>query len=164
MRLQTHHEIALQKVVESVVQQEGSTERDQAIAVAELGDWYLVFGQRFSAAEAYQLAYDVLETAEQPELARAELFEQPRAINFSLDDSPDKSETSAEQLAVSVMVSAFGVPQDIEVLGDTENLSKEQLGSLRRKVSGQRFRPKLLDGKGEAAPHTVFYDVPAPKG
>lgn len=156
--------MALQKVVESVVQQEDSTERDQAIAVAELGDWYLVFGQRFSAAEAYQLAYDVLETAEQPELARAELFEQPRAINFSLDTPPDNNKTPADQLEVSVTISAYGVPQDIEVLGDTENLSKEQLGSLRRQVSGQRFRPKLLDGKAEAAPHIVFYDLPAPKG
>ena len=158
--------VALERVVESLVQQEGSLEVDQAIAIAELGDWYLVFGQRFSAAEAYQLAYDVLEDTEQSEQLREELFSKPRIISFTMDKSsqPDVAEGPSDaQLEVSMMVSEFGVPQNIAVVGPSADLSKEQLQALRKEVKNQRFRPRLAAGQAEQAEHVIFYDKPAPQ-
>ena len=153
--------LALEKVVAATAQQENSSPEDQAKAVAELGDWYLVFGQRFSAAQAYQLAYDVLETAEQPEQIRAELFDQPRIINFSMDKG-STSDPAPEQMEVRMTVSAYGVPQGVEVDEDTD-ISKAQIKALRRNVSSMRFRPKLQNGVAEAAPYKSLYAVPAPK-
>ena len=153
--------MALEKVVAATAQQDNSSLADQAKAVAELGDWYLVFGQRFSAAQAYQLAYDVLETAEHPEQIRAELFDQPRKISFSMEKD-SASHPAPEQMEVRMTVSAFGVPQGIEVDEDTE-ISKPQIQALRRNVSNMRFRPRLQNGVAEAAPYKSLYAVPAPK-
>ena len=160
--------VALEKVVESLVQQEDSSAVDQALAIAELGDWYLVFGQKFSAAEAYQLAYDVLEESDQPVALREELFSKPRMITFKMDKQPNSvavetEELSATQLQVNLMVSEFGVPMNIAVLDPAEDLSKEQLHALRKEVNEQRFRPRLNLGKTEQAEMTIFYDKPTPK-
>jgi len=158
--------VALERVVESLVQQEDSSEVEQAQAIAELGDWYLVFGQRFSATEAYQLAYDVLEGNEQSEQLREKLFSKPRMISFSLNKGPElgaDAVPSETQLQVSMMVSENGVPQNIAVQDPAEDLSDEQLQALRREINNQRFRPRLIAGQAEPAEHIVFYDKPAPQ-
>ena len=158
--------VALERVVESLVQQEDSSEIDQALAIAELGDWYLVFGQRFSATEAYQLAYDVLEDNEQAEQLREELFSKPRMISFSLNKGPESDMVagpSETQLQVNMMVSEFGVPQDIAVQDPAADLSSEQLQALRKEINSQRFRPRLIAGQTEPAEHIIFYDKPAPQ-
>ena len=158
--------VALERVVESLVQQEDSSEIDQALAIAELGDWYLVFGQRFSATEAYQLAYDVLEDNEQAEQLREELFSKPRMISFSLNKGPESDMVagpSETQLQVNMMVSKFGVPQDIAVQDPAADLSSEQLQALRKEINNQRFRPRLIAGQTEPAEHIIFYDKPAPQ-
>jgi hypothetical protein len=75
--------LALQKVVEALELQEGTSARDQANAIAELGDWYLVFGQRASANHAYKLAYDFLGDSEQPEELQEALFGSAKLIEFT---------------------------------------------------------------------------------
>ena len=159
--------VALERVVESLVEQEDSSEIDQALAIAELGDWYLVFGQRFSATEAYQLAYDVLEDNEQAEQLREQLFSKPRMISFSLDKGvePDIAAGPSEnQLQINMMVSEFGVPRDIAVQNPEEDLSSDQIQALRKEINNQRFRPRLIAGQAEPAEHIIFYDKPAPQG
>jgi tetratricopeptide (TPR) repeat protein len=74
---------ALQKVVEALELQEETPARDRANAIAELGDWYLVFGQRASANQAYKLAYDFLGKAEQSEQLQEALFGNPKLIEFT---------------------------------------------------------------------------------
>ena len=127
---------------------------------------YLVFGQRFSATEAYQLAYDVLEDNEQAEQLREELFSKPRMISFSLNKGPESDMVagpSETQLQVNMMVSEFGVPQDIAVQDPAADLSSEQLQALRKEINNQRFRPRLIAGQTEPAEHIIFYDKPAPQ-
>tara|TARA_B110000902_G_scaffold21698_1_gene24310 strand:+ start:688 stop:2073 length:1386 start_codon:yes stop_codon:yes gene_type:complete len=75
--------LALQKVVEALELQESTSARDQANAIAELGDWYLVFGQRASANHAYKLAYDFLGDSEQPEELQEALFGSAKLIEFT---------------------------------------------------------------------------------
>lgn len=159
--------LALEKVIESLMEQPDSTEIDQAIAIAELGDWYLVFGQKFSATQAYQLASDVLETAENPEQARAELFSAPRMIEFSMDKRSEvalSDESSESQLELSMMISTYGVPNQIEVTSSPQSLTEDQLGKLRKDMRSKRFRPKLVNGLAAEAPHSILYDQPTPKG
>ena len=159
---------ALEKVVESLVQQENSSILDQALALAELGDWYLVFGQKSPAKEAYQLAHDVLEESEKTVALREEVFSKPRMITFKMDKKLNSLRTLEEELSetqvqVKLTVSDFGVPFNIAVLDPLEDLSKEQLQALRKEVNQQRFRPRLNSGKTEEAELTIFYDKPTPK-
>ena len=159
---------ALEKVVESLVQQENSSILDQALALAELGDWYLVFGQKSPAKEAYQLAHDVLEESEKTVALREEVFSKPRMITFKMDKKLNsvttlEEELSETQVQVKLTVSDFGVPFNIAVLDPLEDLSKEQLQALRKEVNQQRFRPRLNSGKTEEAELTIFYDKPTPK-
>ena len=159
---------ALEKVVESLVQQKNSSILDQALALAELGDWYLVFGQKSSAKEAYQLAHDVLEESEKTVALREEVFSKPRMITFKMDKKLNsvttlEEELSETQVQVKLTVSDFGVPFNIAVLDPLEDLSKEQLQALLKEVNQQRFRPRLNSGKTEEAELTIFYDKPTPK-
>ena len=159
--------LALEKVIASVVQQPNSTEIDQALAIAELGDWYLVFGQKAPATEAYQLALDVLETSEDPQQTRADLFSLPRMIEFSLIKSPPMAlgdQPTESQLELTMIISTYGVPNTIEVLNPPESLSKDALRDIVKDTRGKRFRPKLASGLAEEAPYRMLYDKPIPKG
>ena len=75
--------LALQKVVEALELRGDTPAREQANAIAELGDWYLVFGQRSSANQTYKLAYDFLGDSEQPEQLQEALFGEARLIKFT---------------------------------------------------------------------------------
>jgi tetratricopeptide (TPR) repeat protein len=156
---------ALEKVIESLIEQSDSTEVDHALAIAELGDWYLIFGQRHSAAETYQLASDVLETAGNPEQARAELFSTPRMISFSMDkEVQHKNDPKESQLELSMLISPYGVPVEIEVANAPQALTDKMLRDVRRELRDKRFRPKLVDGLAAEASLSMMYDQPTPKG
>ena len=159
--------LALEKVIASVIQQPNSTETDQALAIAELGDWYLVFGQKAPATAAYQLALDVLETSEDPQQTREDLFGLPRMIEFSMTKSPPMAagdQPTESQLELAMTISTYGVPNNIEVVNPPESLSKEASRDIRRDARGKRFRPKLVNGLAEEAPYRMLYDQPIPKG
>ena len=159
--------LAVEQVIASVIQQPNSTETDQALAIAELGDWYLVFGQKGPATAAYQLALDVLETSEDPQQTREDLFGLPRMIEFSMTKSPPMAagdQPTESQLELAMIISIYGVPNSIEVANPPESLSKEALRDIRRDTRGKRFRPKLVNGLAEEAPYRMLYDQPIPKG
>lgn len=157
--------LALEKVVESLLEQPGSTEIDQALAIAELGDWYLIFGQKLSASETYQLASDVLETVDNPEQVRAELFSAPKMIIFSMDkQSLHSSETTEPQLELSMIISSYGVPLKIDVANAPQSLTDQMLRDVRKTIRTKRFRPKLVDGLAAESPYSMLYDQPTPKG
>ena len=159
--------LAVEQVIASVIQQPNSTETDQALAIAELGDWYLVFGQKGPATAAYQLALDVLETSEDPQQNREDLFGLPRMIEFSMTKSPPMAagdQPTESQLELAMIISIYGVPNSIEVANPPESLSKEALRDIRRDTRGKRFRPKLVNGLAEEAPYRMLYDQPIPKG
>ena len=159
--------LALEKVIESLVEQPDSTATDQALAIAELGDWYLVFGQRSSATQAYQLAYDVLETEEDTEQARAELFNAPRIIDFSMTKTPEKvkpEDTAESKLELSMIISTYGIPNKIKVANPPQSFTVKEMNDLRKDVRSRRFRPKLVDGLAADAPYSMTYNQPTPQG
>ena len=153
---------ALQKVIESTVHQENTSKKDQANAVAELGDWYLVFGQRTSAAQTYQLAYDIIDKTETPEQLKSELFDKPKLISFPLAEA-EANQTEQKQIEVSLTVTANGVPKNIQLVDTNADATEQQLKTLRRKLGSQRFRPKIQGGETEESAHQLFYPLPAPK-
>jgi tetratricopeptide (TPR) repeat protein len=156
--------LALQKVVESLELREDTLARDQANAIAELGDWYLVFGQRSSANHAYKLAYDFLGESEQSEGLQEELFGAAKLIEFtdlnskisppkmvvgdSAASSNEDSSTVLEQkpLEISMAINSNGVPRNIEIINPPEDLDKDIRRTIFKDIRAQRYRPQLLEG------------------
>ena len=88
--------IALEKVVESLEQQPDSSATDKALAIAELGDWYLVFGQRMSQASLQARLQDPGENAKKgkPCLTSQAPLNLPMCENLS-SKSRDQQQPSA---------------------------------------------------------------------
>jgi tetratricopeptide (TPR) repeat protein len=138
--------LALQKVVEALELQEDAPARDQANAIAELGDWYLVFGQRVSANQAYKLAYDFLGDKEQPELLRDALFGEPKLIKFTDFSNTAMKEPLEEAVEISMTISTNGIPRSIEIINPPEDLDKKLRRTIFKDLRAQRYRPKLVEG------------------
>ncbi len=142
---------ALQKVVESLEQQPDVSPVEQANAIAELGDWFLVFGQRMSAYDAYKMAYEFLQEKEQPEQTLESFFAEPKIINFtelsSEHGADENSKDDDKDLEIAVTISEGGVPEDIEVLNPPEDFDKKARKKILKDIRGKRFRPKLVDGQ-----------------
>jgi tetratricopeptide (TPR) repeat protein len=136
---------ALEKVVESLEKQDASSDADKALAIAELGDWYLVFGQRMSASKAYQLAYESLPENTASQRLRETLFGQPSMIEFTALGARKKLPDS--DLQISMVVSKLGVPRKMEIINPPENISKNQIRAIYKDIRTKRFRPRLVDGK-----------------
>ena len=68
------------------------------------------------------------------------------------------------QLELSMMISTYGVPKDIEVANPPESFTDKELDDLRKDVRKKRFRPKLVNGLAADAPHSMTYNQPTPKG
>lgn len=148
--------LALQKVVESLELQADTTPADQANAIAELGDWYLVFGQRMSANKAYKLAYEALETSDQSEQLSESLFGQAKVIEFTALGI-EKQETADVDFEISIVISESGTPNDIEILNPPEELDKKVRRTIFKDIRAKRFRPKLVEGEATTSTITFSY-------
>ena len=149
--------VALQKVVESLELQEGTSARDQANAIAELGDWYLVFGQRASANQTYKLAYNFLGDSDQSEQLQEALFGQAKLIEFT-DLSNAAKEKSLEDgalregalregaMEISMDITTNGMPRNVEIINPPEDLDKNVRRTIFKDIRTQRYRPKLVEG------------------
>ena len=149
--------VALQKVVESLELQEGTSARDQANAIAELGDWYLVFGQRASANQTYKLAYNFLGDSDQSEQLQEALFGQAKLIEFtdlnnaakekSLEDGALKDGALREgAMEISMDITTNGMPRNVEIINPPEDLDKNVRRTIFKDIRTQRYRPKLVEG------------------
>mgnify|MGYP001043572956 CR=1 FL=1 len=136
---------ALQKVVESLEEQDNISDSQKAQAIAELGDWYLVFGQRMSASKAYKLAYESLQANAESQQLTETLFGQPSIIEFTAVETGKKLPKA--DLQVSLEVSKAGVPGKMEILNPPENISKNEVRAILKDIRSKRFRPRLVDGE-----------------
>ena len=115
--------LALQKVVEALELQGDTPAREQANAIAELGDWYLVFGQRSSANQTYKLAYDFLGDSEQPEQLQEALFGEARLIKFT--DISSTAKRSEKALSATKALGEKKALSETKALSDNTAPSEE---------------------------------------
>ena len=138
---------ALQKVIESLDKQPDSSASEKAEAIAELGDWYLVFGMRMSASKAYKLAFEALVDSGESQQLPETLFDQPSIIEFTaLNERQGRLEPPQQDLQVSMTVTKTGVPIKMEILNPPENITKSEVRSILKDIRSKRFRPRLVDG------------------
>lgn len=163
---------ALEKVVAALVTQETNNHQQQALAIAQLGDWYLIFGQRQAAQRTYKLAFDSLAndslTEENPpQKIASPLFDNPTLIKFSIEEfigEPVKQETSSltldeNTIEVSMTISYLGRVSNVEVFNTEQNITDKQLSNLRRNLRKARYRPKIVDGVTIESVHSEFFQA-----
>jgi tetratricopeptide (TPR) repeat protein len=158
--------VALQKVVESLELREDTPALDQASAIAELGDWYLVFGQRASANQTYKLAYDFLGDSEQSEALQESFFSDAKLIGFTDQSSAAKRYEKAnsgvpieEPMEISMTISTNGVPRNVEIVNPPEDLGKNVRRAVLTDIRAQRYRPKLAAGAPVSSAIQFPYDI-----
>ena len=155
---------ALERVIQASIQQENSTPYDQANVIADLGDWYLLFGQKLSAIKTYQLADEILDLDEDPEDARQSLFGKPKIIEFGIkkqDQDTMPSENESMSVQVSMLISEGGVASAFYLANESDSLTDNEMKLLKKYFRGKRFRPRIVERQPQEATHIVNYDRPA---
>ena len=153
---------ALQKVVKSVMEQKPSILLDQIEAIANLGDWYLIFGQSGSATKAYALADELISSTPESEEIRAKIFGAGKLINF---DNPNNKMSSDQNINlnlvnVSMTISRSGSALDIIVKNENKALTDDEELALRKYFKKRRFRPSFSEGKTRSMNIVLPYYLP----
>lgn len=146
--------IALQEVINTLYDSGEADKEELARAIADLGDWDLLFGRQRTASASYKAAWDTL--AETPE-KRAALFAQPQLI--TMGPGPDAYRTRSEDNSYVVArftVTPDGKPDDAEIIEmfppDDDGLARTGLKSVR----SLRFRPQLANGEAVASSDIIY--------
>ena len=153
---------ALQKVVKSVMEQKPPILLDQIEAIANLGDWYLIFGQSGSATKAYALADELISSTPESEEIRAKIFGAGKLINF---DNPNNKMSSDQNMNlnlvnVSMTISRSGSALDIIVKNEDKVLTDDEELALRKYFKKRRFRPSFSEGKTRSMNIVLPYYLP----
>ena len=153
---------ALQKVVKSVMEQKPPILVDQIEAIANLGDWYLIFGQSGSATKAYALADELISSTPETEEIRAKIFGAGKLINF---DNPNNKMSSDQNINlnlvnVSMTISRSGSALDIIVKNEDKVLTDDEELALRKYFKKRRFRPSFSEGKTRSMNIVLPYYLP----
>tara|TARA_B100002019_G_C20987469_1_gene458867 strand:- start:143 stop:589 length:447 start_codon:yes stop_codon:yes gene_type:complete len=135
---------------------------DQIEAIANLGDWYLIFGQSGSATKAYALADELISSTPESEEIRAKIFGAGKLINF---DNPNNKMSSDQNMNlnlvnVSMTISRSGSALDIIVKNEDKVLTDDEELALRKYFKKRRFRPSFSEGKTRSMNIVLPYYLP----
>lgn len=155
---------ALENVVQCLVEEGEGSVTEQALAVAELGDWYLIFGQKQAAQRTYKLASDTLAKVDPEEAPTPSLFDKPNLVKFDiknfLGENPEQTlddvngeKVHREKIEVEMTISKYGVISDVQVLNPPQEITKVQQANLRSNLRNTRFRPRIIDGETVESTH-----------
>jgi tetratricopeptide (TPR) repeat protein len=139
---------AHEQIIDIVFNDPDSTPRQKADALAELGDWYLLFGRYSSARQAYEDGWKTLAEAGVPEHKLDELFGQPRMLQpvAGIDDRGGVSAPS-EYARVVMTITDRGNADEIQVLETHPSDDKGLARTAVRTLKYSKFRPRLEHGQ-----------------
>ncbi|MEQ8953832.1 MAG: hypothetical protein RL120_06820 [Gammaproteobacteria bacterium] len=132
------------------------SERQLVSAVADIGDWYLMFGRRRAADEKYLEAWELAETLTAGAELQQQVFGTVRAIpSFSALSNQllEKNITTVggalryDYIDLVIDVTENGQARNIRPATDRHRASPEQLDQIARKVRQTRFRPLVINGE-----------------
>ena len=145
---------AFERMAASVNLNENATPTERAEAIAQLGDWYLVFDKFKSAREQYETAWRLLAEAD-PSLDTARQYmghPAPVRLMNNFEDfthfelpEPDNS----LGIEVSMSVTRSGMLRDVQIIKVPEDMSPDQVKLLEQQLKASRFRPAVVNGMVE---------------
>lgn len=149
-------EVALREIVRHYAAQDDK-QVELASALADLGDWYLLFERRRTAQDLYKEAWDILATTENGEQHIQRLFGQVTPIptfTDSIDNllttpitKTDGTTLSYDYADVVFDVTDSGKARNIEILSEETEYNSGLFSRLQREIRGSYFRPIIVDGE-----------------
>jgi tetratricopeptide (TPR) repeat protein len=131
---------------------DSTTPLEYAEALADLGDWYLLFEEAALSRSLYQQGYRILTDSKLPAAAIENYMNQPRPLYFFTDDMlmlPDEGAQASEELNLdlSITVTKYGDVREVEVVKAPRELSEDEIELIRDRLKSVRFRPAMKEGK-----------------
>lgn len=157
---------AFERASESWQENPEASELERAEAMAQAGDWFLVFSKPDSAQRYYQQAYDLLAKSSADSTLADGYLGKPTPLRILNNHEPFVRELDAPHpeggLVLSMTVTRTGDLQDIEVLNAIEGEPPDVLRDVKRQMRSTRFRPGLINGKMEKM-EGFIYQIPLVK-
>jgi tetratricopeptide (TPR) repeat protein len=133
----------------------------QADAMAQIGDWDLLYSHNGKAMESYALARAMLEQAGGAAASIDELFAPSTPVVLpAFQPNPlmrDETRATTGYIDVAFEITKYGQSRALEIL-DAANATPAAKRSLLALIRNNRFRPQLTDGEfADATPVRVRY-------
>jgi tetratricopeptide (TPR) repeat protein len=152
-------EAAFERAVLAWRENPAATDLERAEAMAELGDWYLVFKYFRKARRQYEEAYRLLAHSDDYRGLAESYLGVPAPLRFLNREerfARDLSPAPAGGLEVSMAVSLTGRLYDVEIVRAPEAVSPEQLTALKSHLESTRFRPAVVNGRSQSVSGYVW--------
>lgn len=141
---------AMQKIIDIHANNPNLPVDMQAMAMTHLGDWFLLFNKRNSAAETYKKAYALLEQDGMEQQQIDSLFGQPRtlpAIRLPVHREEDLTPENPPYVVASFDVSPSGKASNIQIVESMPEDNVSYLRRAKRSIAATKFRPRYEKGK-----------------
>ncbi|MEA3300517.1 MAG: tetratricopeptide repeat protein [Pseudomonadota bacterium] len=150
---------AHESIINTLMNNPDASTLDKSQAMAELGDWYLLFGRTASAQGAYREAWRIAQGSPDTQPRLDSLFGTPRLISLRpatvVRDGPS-APGDATPLRVTLRINSRGeVKQAAFVDLDPEH-HPELAQRANRELKQLRFRPRIVDGTMAASEDVPF--------
>jgi len=143
---------AFKNYLDSMLANESTTPLEYAEALADLGDWYMVFQKHRRSRNFYKQGYQILARSEDYAELADSYMNQPKPMHFIVNTraaylEDDQTEFQEFKLNISITVTSAGDVRSIEVLNAPEDLSNDVLGEIVKQLRDTPFRPAMKEGE-----------------
>lgn len=153
---------AQEQIVATVFNNPDATSSDRIQALAELGDWYLLFGRVTAAQEAYRKAWQVALTDPDMNADLNTVFGDPRIISLQSSSLPRRNRTAADaddntpRVIARLTVNARGEVKEADIVEPDSARDPSANEELTRELKKLRFRPRIVNGEMVASNDVPF--------
>lgn len=121
-----------------------------ALALTHLGDWYLLFNKRNSAAKSYDEAYKLMSENEDTKKEIDSFFSHPRilpTIKLPVEEDPDTEIKENPSYVVAMFnVSPTGRARNIEIVESNPVDDTSIKRKAKKSIASSKFRPRFENG------------------
>jgi tetratricopeptide (TPR) repeat protein len=144
---------AFEDCLESLRINESTPPPVYATALADLGDWLIVFEKSSKSRKLYEQGYEILSQSEEyAELAK-NYMSRPQPMYFvdpaTLPGAPDDGSAENElfNLEISMTITSSGTVRQVEFLNPPEDMPEDDLKQIKKQVLRLPFRPAMKGGE-----------------
>lgn len=137
--------MAQEQIVDIHLNNPDSTPIERAEALAQLGDWHLLFDRHHSAREAYENGWQVLEDSGTPPEDIASFFGQPRLLKPGLEGQ--ESAMPLHYATAIFSITNRGSARNIEILEVFPETDESIAPAALNTLKSVKFRPRLENGQ-----------------
>ena len=139
-------------VLESLADNESTTPLEYAEALADLGDWFMIFDKPRKSRSLYEQGYKILVQNGADASVVQSYMSRPQPMHFIYHRLPEIVGESPEgprelNFEFSLTVTTYGEVRNLEILNAPEGMAEEALKEIKKQVQRTPFRPALKQGE-----------------